>query len=78
MKLSVSMKDPDVLHDAIREAVVKEVSAMQGVDKDERESIVELRMEKVCRLCEKWFEYSEYLNVEIDTDAMTCIVVPVK
>lgn len=29
-------------------------------------------------LCKKWFEYGEYLTVEIDTDAKTCTVVPVK
>jgi len=29
-------------------------------------------------LCaKKWFEYGEYLTVEIDTDAQTCVVVPV-
>jgi hypothetical protein len=29
--------------------------------------------------CEKkWFQYGDYLTVEIDTEAQTCTVVPVK
>ena len=75
MKFIVSMKDPDTLHDAIEEAVKEELTKIADVQEDERELLLEKRIEKVSELCRKWFEYGEYLVVEIDTDAKTCIVV---
>lgn len=47
MKFKVTMKDPDTLHDAIREAVQREVAAMPDLDDDEREVLEEKRIEKV-------------------------------
>lgn len=78
MKFKVSMKDPDTLSDAVREAVAKQVGSMPDIAADEKELLVETRVDKVYHeACEKWFEYGEYLTVEIDTDAGTCVVVPV-
>ena len=74
MKFTVSMKDPDTLHDSIREAVAREVKDL-GLDVAESNAVAELRHEKVSDLCSKWFEYGEYLRVEIDTEAGTCTVV---
>lgn len=74
MKFTVSMKTPDTLTDAIRDAVEKEVEQIE-VDEDEFESIVEDRCLKVRNICRKWFRYGEYLEVEIDTEAKTCVVV---
>lgn len=76
MKITVTMKDPDTLHDAIRDAVKDEVEAMPGLDADEKEGVIETRVEKIHTLAGKWFEYGEYLSVEIDTDAETCTVKP--
>ncbi len=75
MKFTVSMKDPDTLSDAIREAVTEEVDAMETLSEDEREIVVDARCDKVATVCGKWFEYGEYLNVEIDTHAETCMVI---
>jgi hypothetical protein len=78
MKFQVMMKDPDTLYDAIGEAVEQAVSDTIGVDdQDEREALIKVRVDKVQKICGKWFEYGEYLTVEIDTDAETCTVVPV-
>ena len=77
MKFKVTMKDPDTLYDAIGEAVEQAVSDTIGVgDQDEREALIKVRVDKVKIICNKWFEYGEYLTVEIDTDAKTCTVVP--
>lgn len=76
MKFKVQMKDPDVLHDAISEAVDISVT-MISEDADEREAVAEERRKKIRALCAKWFEYGEYLVVEIDTEAETCTVLPV-
>lgn len=76
MKFKVTMKDPDTLHDAIREAAKESLSDIQGIDDEEKESLIDQRVESNMEICRKWFEYSEYLTVEIDTDAGTCVVVP--
>lgn len=74
MKFRVTMKDPDTLHDAIAEAVQAEVAVLP-LDADEREIVAEERRAKVRDLCREWFNYGEYLTVEIDTEAKTCVVV---
>lgn len=76
MKFRVTMKDPDTLHDAITEAV--EISlAVEIDDQEERDALAAIRVEKIQKLAGKWFEYDEYLTVEIDTEAGTCTVCPV-
>ena len=74
MKFRVTMKDPDTLGDAIREAAIDEVNAIQNLDEDEREDVITIREEKINDLCKQWFQYGEYLTVEIDTDAETITV----
>lgn len=76
MKFRVTMKGPDVLHDAIREAV--DLIDLPGLDAGERELVREQRAEKARELCNRWFEWGEYLVVEIDTEAETCVVVPTR
>lgn len=74
MKFRVTFKDPDVLHEAIEEAVEDTIDAA-GLDEDEAEAIRDLRIKKVRDQVGKWFEYGEYLEVEIDTEKDTCTVV---
>lgn len=77
MKFSVTMKDPDTLHDAITDAVDADVGKL-GLSEEEAERVCELRRDKIQEVCSQWFEYGEYLTVEIDTDSVTAIVVPRK
>ena len=74
MKFKVTMKDPDTLYDAIEEAVTEDIDS--SLPEDEREALAECRIEKVRDLASTWFEYGEYLTVEIDTEAKTCVVIP--
>ncbi len=67
------MKDPDTLHDAIGDKTVADI-----LDEDERDAVADLRNKKTRELCGEWFEYGEYLQVEVDTDAKTCTVLTVK
>jgi hypothetical protein len=76
MKFKVQMKDPDTLYDAMRDAIGEDVREIPGLSDQEREAVQEKRQEAVSELCAKWFEYGEYLTVEIDTEAQTCVVVP--
>lgn len=77
MKFPVTFKDPDVLNDAIREAAEAEVETIEGIDAEERASIVELRRKKLSAMCRKWFKYGEYVTIEIDSEAESATVVPV-
>lgn len=73
-KIKVTMKDPDVLYDAVEEQVESE---LEGMPDDEAEAVRDLRVEKYQEVASTWFEYGEYLTIEIDTDAKTARVVPV-
>jgi len=78
MKFSVTFKDPDVVHDAIRDAVKEEVAALDGLDEFERKNLVETRVEKVSDILDKWITYGEYVTIEFDTDAKIATVVLAK
>lgn len=74
MIVRVTMKDPDVLIDAIEDAVNKEL-ADSGLDEAEIEAVRDIRVEKAMEVSSTWFEWGEYLTVEIDTTAKTIKVV---
>ena len=76
MKFKVYMKDPDVLHDGIEEALDEDLKS-SGLPDDEQEALREIRFEKASDVASKWFQYGEYLTVEIDTEKETIRVVPV-
>jgi hypothetical protein len=77
MKFTVTMKDPDGVYESIEDAV-KSSLANSDLDEDEREALLEVRREKVKEICGQWFVYDEYLYVEVDTEAGTCVVLPAK
>jgi hypothetical protein len=77
MKFKVQLKDPDVLHDAIRDAVTKHVAekaAAMDLDDEERQNLVDRRCDRIAEMAGRWFKWGEYLTVEIDTEAGTCTV----
>ncbi len=81
MTFRVTMKDTDVLDDAIRIAdtdVADSIDANDGMSPAEREETIGELIEEVRDACVRWFKYSEYLTVEIDTEKMTCVVVEQK
>jgi len=73
MIFRVTMKDPDVLYEAINDALKEDLSGFD--DDDEREAIKEVRYEKIDAIASKWFQYGEYLTVEIDTKLNTIKVI---
>lgn len=75
MKFKVTFKDPDSLHDAIDEGLDSDLTKL-GLSEDEAEAVKDVRKEHVLNACRKWFEYYEYVTLEVDTDAQTCTVVP--
>lgn len=75
-KIKVTLKDPDTMYDAVQDFVDEELKA-SNLPEDEQEAVKDLRVEKYSEAVGKFFEYGEYLTVEIDTDAKTARVVPV-
>lgn len=78
MKFRITMKDPDGVYDCVKDAAKEWANKITEVDEDEREALVESKHEKLQELCREWFEYGEYLTVEVDIEAGTCTVVPRK
>ena len=76
MKIEILFKNPDALEESVKEAL--EDLKIDGVSDDELERVKESRKEEILELCNKWFEYGEYLKVEVDTERKTCEVVEVE
>lgn len=76
MKFTVQFKDPGALGDAIKAAAQMSAERIDGLSEDEREAVEEKRAEAFRALCDKWFRYGEYVEIEIDTEAKTATVVP--
>lgn len=74
MKIKITLKDTDALIDGIADSV--DELKFDGLSEEEIKSVKELRKEEYLNLANKWFEYSEYLTVEIDTRQKTCTVLP--
>lgn len=74
MKIRVTLKDPDTMHDAVDEAFEK-LAKPEGVDAEEWADIREARAAKAKEdISNRWMEYGEYLEVEFDLDAKTATV----
>lgn len=76
MKILITLKDPDTLYDAVNEAL--ETLTIDNVSDEELELIKEERAEKYRELASEWFEYGEYVNLELDTELKTMRVIPLK
>lgn len=78
MKFLVTFKTPDALEESIREAVLESMENLHSLSEREQEAAAKVRYEIVAEKCCRWFEHGEYVTVEVDTDAGTCVVVPVR
>lgn len=78
MKFRITMKDPDGIYECTEDAIKRDVAAIPGLSKDEREAVLEKRRDAVIDVRDRWFEYGDYVTVEIDTDAGTARVVEAK
>jgi hypothetical protein len=78
MRFTVTFKDPDGPYECIQDAAKESLAAIEGLSVDEREELLDKRVESIKATTSKFFEYGEYVRVEIDTDAGTATVLPVK
>jgi hypothetical protein len=75
VKIKVTLKDPDTMQDAVRDAVTRDVKAL-GLSARESALLIEDRTEnESTEITHRWMEYGEYLSVEFDTEAGTATVV---
>lgn len=73
MKFRITMKDPDGFYECVAEAVAR--SLPKDLSEREKDALTAARTEETNQMLRRWFEYSEYLTVEIDTEAKTLSVV---
>ncbi len=79
MIVKVYMKDPDCLYGPIEEAVKEEVNQIKGLSEEEGQELVDTRSDQIRAILTKhFFEYGEYLSVEVDTEKLTATVVKKK
>lgn len=76
MRFKVTFKDPDGPYEAIQDAAASQVKAIEGLDEDERESLIQSKADKLTAAARKWFRYGECVTIEIDTEAGTATVIP--
>ena len=78
MKFTITMKDPDGVWESVDEAARESIGRMlPNLEEEERKPILEQRKDILNNQIRKWFEYGEYLRVEIDTEANTATVLEV-
>ena len=74
MKFTIIMKNPDSFEDSILRAVE---SVMIEDNLEERLELKALKYEELKKIASKWFEYDEYVRIEIDSEAKTAKVLEV-
>lgn len=79
MKIKITLKDPDGVYNAITDAAAAHVAATtQDLSEDETEALESMRGDAISEALSPWIEHSEYVVIEIDTDAKTAVVLPVR
>lgn len=73
MKIRIYLKDPDTLYDAINDALEEETFGL--TNQEEINLLKEKRAESYRELAGEWFEYGEYVMLEMDTEEKTMRVV---
>lgn len=79
MKIRITLKDPDGVYECVKDAVEAELRRVKPtVSGANYDRIVEANLEDTFLALNRWVEYQEYVTVEIDLEAGTAVVVPVK
>lgn len=79
MKFKITMKDPDGVSCAIQEEAEKQYKNKIGnklvyYTPEGKERLIEGFSDILLEKIKKWFEYQEYVTIEIDTDKNTARV----
>lgn len=74
MKMRITLKDPDGVSTSIEEAAKESVRKVTGIDEDERNDLIQNRVEELEDLAAAWVKYGEYVTIEIDTETAKATV----
>jgi hypothetical protein len=77
MKVQITFKDPDTLDECIKDAVENQED-IKSLPDDEKELLVDTRIGKIKEVCYKWFQWGEYVVIEVDTELKTARVMETK
>lgn len=75
MKFRITMKDSDGAYECIQEEAEKSLASIEGLNDDERESLLDKRVEMLRETSDRFMSYGEYLTVEFDTESKTATVI---
>lgn len=75
MKFQIMLKDPDGYYESVEEAAERRAKQIDGITESEFEAIKVESVRRFNDILRRWFECYEYLTVEVDTEAGTCLVV---
>lgn len=90
MKIEITFKMPDAVAEAIQDQLLElenrflerhQVESKRALSNRMAEELSELRQDLkhcIASAAERWIQYGEYLQVELDTEANTCTVLPVR
>ena len=68
INFQITFKDPDAMHDSIREAARNSVETIEGVTEQEREELAESREQAIGDALEAWVQYGETITIQFQVD----------
>lgn len=74
MKIKITFKDPDGVHDTIAQAITDEVWKIPDLSESERDWICEGRLVETKDALGRWLKYDELVTIEFDIAANTARV----
>lgn len=75
MKFRITMKDPDGVYDSLQLAARESLMTVSGLTEAQRKDVHGKQVEALEEAASAWIHSGEYLTVEVDTEAKTCVVV---
>lgn len=76
MVFQVHMKTPDAIENSVINQIEHVVDELGFKESWEYDQEIQSRVDAIKEICQKWFQYGEMVTLEIDTDKMTCVVLP--
>jgi hypothetical protein len=79
MIFTIIMKTPDCVSDAIDDVLnISNLDELSDYEREEKELELEDQKKELEEFCERWFQYGECIELEMDTVKKTCKVVESK
>jgi hypothetical protein len=77
MTFRIILKDPDGYYERIRAVAIDSIENGDRLSHDEFNHRVTYVQNELDSLLSQWFQFREYLTLEVDTDNETLTIVPV-